>query len=413
MRDKVIKELIDTERVYVDSLRFFVEYVYNPLEQSSIADKDTMSAIFSNITQLLAVNQEFLRNLENQSMPLGDTLYQIGDYFRSYSFYCNRHAEGVAVLHGAVKRSKDMQAYFSKVSPNRGLYGIEDMLIKPVQRICKYPLLLRELLRYTPPAHPDRAKLESALEKIQSITKEINEKKRDVDSSRLLIEIDKVLVGDGFEVIAPTRRLVKRGTVKKHGKKTSKSHLILFNDVLLVTSPKIGGKYDLKDVVDLSVALVNGEPDIKVRNAFELINVPRNKKHNFSVGSAEERDEWIEALNSIINEHLERGVMESKKRTTAMLPTSRRPLPEIPEEGRELQMRRFFCMYNDTRLIEMPKNNCRFEDMMDMLKRKFGIVSCSAWYISPSNGEELQIVSQGELDRCMSEGVRDLLIRTG
>ena len=37
-------------------------------------------------------------------------------------------------------------------------------LIKPVQRLTKYPLLLRELLERLPDQHPYRAKLTAALE---------------------------------------------------------------------------------------------------------------------------------------------------------------------------------------------------------------------------------------------------------
>jgi hypothetical protein len=37
---------------------------------------------------------------------------------------------------------------------------LKSFLIKPVQRICQYPLLLQELLKHTPDAHQDRANVE-------------------------------------------------------------------------------------------------------------------------------------------------------------------------------------------------------------------------------------------------------------
>jgi hypothetical protein len=37
---------------------------------------------------------------------------------------------------------------------------LKSFLIKPVQRICQYPLLLQELLKHTPDAHKDRASVE-------------------------------------------------------------------------------------------------------------------------------------------------------------------------------------------------------------------------------------------------------------
>ena len=47
-----------------------------------------------------------------------------------------------------------------------------------MQRICKYPLLFRELLKHTPEGHPDRAPLEKASDVLKDVTLQINEIKR-------------------------------------------------------------------------------------------------------------------------------------------------------------------------------------------------------------------------------------------
>lgn len=46
--------------------------------------------------------------------------------------------------------------------------------------IPRYELLLRELIRFSPPDHPERARLEEAFSKIQAIASHINEEKRNV-----------------------------------------------------------------------------------------------------------------------------------------------------------------------------------------------------------------------------------------
>lgn len=48
-------------------------------------------------------------------------------------------------------------------------------LIKPVQRICKYPLLLLEIIKSTSSAHVDRRNLEIALAKLQNVIMVIND----------------------------------------------------------------------------------------------------------------------------------------------------------------------------------------------------------------------------------------------
>lgn len=66
-------------------------------------------------------------------------------------------------------------------------------LIKPVQRICKYPLLLRELLKNTDDSHPDKESLQKALKAIENIVISINESKKIKDNKFRLQEIEKNL----------------------------------------------------------------------------------------------------------------------------------------------------------------------------------------------------------------------------
>jgi hypothetical protein len=54
-------------------------------------------------------------------------------------------------------------------------------LIKPVQRVLKYPLLLREILSLTSPTHDDHDDLSAAVKEIQDVADNINEIKRRKD----------------------------------------------------------------------------------------------------------------------------------------------------------------------------------------------------------------------------------------
>ena len=62
-------------------------------------------------------------------------------------------------------------------------------LIMPVQRVPRYELLLRELMRYTPESHAERLTLCAALTKIQSIAHHINASARHAQEMSKLIEI--------------------------------------------------------------------------------------------------------------------------------------------------------------------------------------------------------------------------------
>ncbi|THC94892.1 hypothetical protein EYZ11_005614 [Aspergillus tanneri] len=89
-------------------------------------------------------------------------------------------------------------------------WDLDSLLVKPVQRILKYPLLLTELLDSTPSDHPDRASLVSALEEVTNISIRINEMKKRAD-----------LVG---QVVGRKRKEsdVRAGLSKAFGRRTEK-----------------------------------------------------------------------------------------------------------------------------------------------------------------------------------------------
>lgn len=59
---------------------------------------------------------------------------------------------------------------------------LEGFLLTPVQKICKYPLQLNELLKYTPVTHPDHVHIQGALDAMKKIATLINERKRKMES---------------------------------------------------------------------------------------------------------------------------------------------------------------------------------------------------------------------------------------
>ncbi len=59
---------------------------------------------------------------------------------------------------------------------------LEGFLLTPVQKICKYPLQLKELHKYTEPDHPDHIEIQKALDAMREIAVMINERKRKMES---------------------------------------------------------------------------------------------------------------------------------------------------------------------------------------------------------------------------------------
>ncbi len=61
------------------------------------------------------------------------------------------------------------------------VWDLQSLLIKPVQRVLKYPLLLDKLVETTSTSHPDHTPLRKAKESITNVAQDINEVKRGKD----------------------------------------------------------------------------------------------------------------------------------------------------------------------------------------------------------------------------------------
>lgn len=109
-----------------------------------------------------------------------------------------------------------------------------------MQRVTRYPLLLRQVLNYTR-ADQDQAALEVSLGIAQDMVARINERVRDAEATERLRALSEQLWvgGEGrIDLTAPTayqgaRRLLREGPVAK-AKSGRRLQMVLCNDVVLL-----------------------------------------------------------------------------------------------------------------------------------------------------------------------------------
>jgi len=100
-----------------------------------------------------------------------------------------------------------------KADPLTSKQAMESFQIMPVQRVPRYQLLLRELLKYTDETHPDYQSLQMALRMIKDIALTINDGKKLAEERQRIVDIQNNLVGNMKcpYLVQPTRRLVYEG----------------------------------------------------------------------------------------------------------------------------------------------------------------------------------------------------------
>ncbi|XP_014911785.1 T-lymphoma invasion and metastasis-inducing protein 2 isoform X2 [Poecilia latipinna] len=191
---KVIQELVDTEKSYVKDLDCLFEIYLKPLQSETFLTQDEMESLFGSLPEMLDFQRVFLQTLEERiaSKPdvstletpsqfkkllfsLGGSFLYYADHFKLYSGFCANHIKVQQVL----KRAKTDQAFkqfLDARNPTKQHSStLESYLIKPVQRVLKYPLLLRELVSLTDADSEEHYHLTEALKAMEKVASHINE----------------------------------------------------------------------------------------------------------------------------------------------------------------------------------------------------------------------------------------------
>ena len=138
--------------------------------------------------------------------------------------------------------------------------ALNNYLIKPMQRLCKYPLLLRELLKATPETDSGYQDLVDAASSVEDILNRVNENKRQVDNLMDLVAIQNLFVDKELSLQAKDRRLVASNEFKKVYLDSTASPIRatiwLFNDMFIIGKLKEKGKYFFKCQIPTSSILV-------------------------------------------------------------------------------------------------------------------------------------------------------------
>uniref|UniRef100_A0A8C9EX31 TIAM2 n=1 Tax=Pavo cristatus TaxID=9049 RepID=A0A8C9EX31_PAVCR len=191
---KVIQELMDTEKSYVKDLSCLFELYLEPLQNETFLTQDEMESLFGSLPEMLDFQKVFLETLEDGIssssdfntletpsqfrkllFSLGGSFLYYADHFKLYSGFCANHIKVQKVLERA-KTDSAFKAFLDARNPTKQHSStLESYLIKPVQRVLKYPLLLKELVSLTDNESEEHYHLTEALKAMEKVASHINE----------------------------------------------------------------------------------------------------------------------------------------------------------------------------------------------------------------------------------------------
>ncbi|KAM8974936.1 spermatogenesis-associated protein 13 [Pelodytes ibericus] len=317
MRANVIREIMNTERVYIKHLKDICEgYIKQCRKHTSMFTEVQLKTIFGNIEDIYKFQKTFLKDLEKQYNKEESHLSEIGgcfldnqDGFSIYSEYCNNHPNACLELSNLMKHGK-YRHFFEACRLLQQMIdiAIDGFLLTPVQKICKYPLQLAELLKYTTQDHSDYSKIKEAYEAMKNVACLINERKRRLES------IDKIacwqvsIVGwEGQDVLARSSELIHSGELTKIFKQGKSQQRIFFlfdhqlvfckKDLLRRDILYYKGRIDM-DEMEFSDVEDGKDRDfnLNIKNAFKVVNKETEEIHLFCAKKQEDKQRWLKAL---------------------------------------------------------------------------------------------------------------------
>jgi hypothetical protein len=249
LRQTVIEEIVATEADYVGDLELVVTHCLEPARQRGIISQQDLTRLFSNIEQIWRSNSAVLAQLVQRNDPtdskvgmLGDVLEGMADTLRSYAGYCANHDASVAA-YLKLKENPDSEKHLDELEKDLQGHDLCGFLIKPVQRLCKYPLLIRELSKYTDESHRDYAGLQRAEKAVGDAVQHVNDYQKRLEATARLAELQSEFIGvpAGFTIDSPDHTFLFEAVVTElvdAGSNTSEERsLFLFSDALLVAKP--------------------------------------------------------------------------------------------------------------------------------------------------------------------------------
>ncbi|XP_076450012.1 rho guanine nucleotide exchange factor 39-like [Babylonia areolata] len=241
-RRKIIKELFETEKAYLNHLELIHKYFYFPLRFNCILPEEVHGQLFSNVEQIRDVNRTLLELMEQSTV--GQAFQHLGPFLKLYAMYANNHEQALTVLQEWTQKSGDFAEFIQTQEARPDVMGlkINALLITPVQRVPRYKMLLEDLLQHTPSDHHDYTQLQEATKQIGDIAQHINEHVRQHENFQKMLSIQKSFDSSAPKILTPGRFFLKEGALKKVSRKGVRSHermFFLFNDVLLYGKPRL------------------------------------------------------------------------------------------------------------------------------------------------------------------------------
>ncbi|XP_022822603.1 protein ECT2 isoform X3 [Spodoptera litura] len=249
-RQQVFMELLQTESNYVGILHTIVTMFKQPLEEMTEDDNSNgknqallnnteLKIIFGNLPPIYELHQRMLEELRyaqahwSEETSIGRlVLRYTPDMVKAYPPFVNFFENTKEMLQQCDRENPRFHAFLKicQTKPECGRQSLQELLIRPVQRLPSISLLLDDILKHTHKNNPDHGALVQALAGLREVMSHINEDKRKTEGQLQMFDIYNDIDQCPAHLVSSHRSFVSRCEVVELSKELSGrgDHLVLF-----------------------------------------------------------------------------------------------------------------------------------------------------------------------------------------
>ncbi|XP_035511891.1 pleckstrin homology domain-containing family G member 5 [Morone saxatilis] len=349
-QQEAIWELLQTEATYIKKLRVITDLFLSGLlnlQESGLLTEAEPPKLFSNIQEIVRLhtslwNQVMLPVLEKarQARALLDPtdlhhgFRTFGSRFQPYIRYCMEEEGCMEYMRTLLRDNELFRTYvtWGETHKQCNRLKLADMVAKPHQRLTKYPLLLKSILKKTdePSAREIVNSMVATVERfINSVDSQMRQRQEKQKLATISARIDSYEAVEGsseevekilkeynrFDLMAPmrgispeeTRQLHLEGALRMKEGKDSRMEVycVLFTDLLLITKP--GKRVEKVKIIRQPLLIHNVVcKELKDPGSFILIYLNEFKSavaaYTFQANSATQGRSWIDAICNVQNQ---------------------------------------------------------------------------------------------------------------
>nr|5HZJ_A Chain A, Intersectin-1,NPH1-1,Intersectin-1 [synthetic construct]5HZJ_B Chain B, Intersectin-1,NPH1-1,Intersectin-1 [synthetic construct]5HZK_B Chain B, Intersectin-1,NPH1-1,Intersectin-1 [synthetic construct]5HZK_D Chain D, Intersectin-1,NPH1-1,Intersectin-1 [synthetic construct] len=273
---------------------------------------------------------EAAKELKMPVKMIGDILSAQLPHMQPYIRFCSRQLNGAALIQQKTDEAPDFKEFVKRLAMDPRCKGmpLSSFILKPMQRVTRYPLIIKNILENTPENHPDHSHLKHALEKAEELCSQVNEGVREKENSDRLEWIQAHVQCEGLSeqlvfnsvtnCLGP-RKFLHSGKLYK-AKSNKELYGFLFNDFLLLTqitkplgssgtdkvfSPKSNLQYKMyKTPIFLNEVLVKLPTDPSGDEPiFHISHIDR--VYTLRAESINERTAWVQKIKAASELYIE------------------------------------------------------------------------------------------------------------